>query len=114
LDSWSESLLLVPPGDHEAYSAASAAVDIGWMRNLTVGRMMRREMRTVRADTPIAAFKRDFPLGAHQRVVALGEDDRYVGIVLPAEVHGDAEEEHPVRDLLHYQETVLLPQMTIK
>jgi chloride channel protein, CIC family len=71
-------------------------------------------MRTVRADTPLAAFKRDFPLGAHQRVVVLDDSDRYAGIVLPAEVHGDADESHRVGDLLHYTDTVLLPQMTIK
>jgi chloride channel protein, CIC family len=91
-----------------------SAVDVGWMRNLTVGRMMRREMRTVRADTPLAAFKRDFPLGAHQRVVVLDDSDRYAGIVLPAEVHGDEDENHRISDLLHYTDTVLLPQMTIK
>jgi chloride channel protein, CIC family len=99
---------------HLRGEAIRSAVDIGWMRNLTVGRMMRREMRTVRADTAIAAFKRDFPLGAHQRVVVIDEDDRYAGIVLPAEVHADADENHHVRDLLHYTDTVLLPQMTIK
>ncbi len=99
---------------HLRGEAIRSAVDIGWMRNLTVGRMMRREMRTVRADTPIAAFKRDFPLGAHQRVVALDEEDRYAGIALPAEVHADADENHRVSDLLHYTDTVLLPQMTIK
>jgi CIC family chloride channel protein len=99
---------------HLRGEAIRSAVDIGWMRNLTVGRMMRREMRTVRADTAITAFKRDFPLGAHQRVVAIDEDDRYAGIVLPAEVHADADENHHVRDLLHYADTVLLPQMTIK
>jgi chloride channel protein, CIC family len=99
---------------HLRGEAIRSAVDIGWMRNLTVGRMMRREMRTVRGDTPIAAFKRDFPLGAHQRVVVLGDDDHYVGIVLPAEVHADADENHRVSDLLHYVDTVLLPQMTIK
>jgi CIC family chloride channel protein len=99
---------------HLRGEAIRSAVDIGWMRNLTVGRMMRREMRTVRADTPIAAFKRDFPLGAHQRVVVMDEEDRYAGIVLPAEVHADADENHAVRDLLHYTDTVLLPQMTIK
>jgi CIC family chloride channel protein len=99
---------------HLRGEAIRSAVDIGWMRNLTVGRMMRREMRTVRADTPIAAFKRDFPLGSHQRVVAMDENDRYAGIVLPAEVHADADENHAVRDLLHYTDTALLPQMTIK
>jgi CIC family chloride channel protein len=99
---------------HLRGEAIRSAVDIGWMRNLTVGRMMRREMRTVRADTPIAAFKRDFPLGSHQRVIVLDEEDRYAGIVLPPEVHADADANHRVGDLLHYTDTVLLPQMTIK
>ena len=62
---------------HLRGEAIRSAVDIGWMRSLTVGRMMRREMRTVRAGTPIAAFKRDFPLGARERVVVIDEDDRY-------------------------------------
>ena len=72
------------------------------MRNLTVGRMMRREVRTVRADTPLAAFRRDFPLGSTQRVVVLDEDDRYAGIVLVAEAHADADGRPQVSDLLHY------------
>jgi CIC family chloride channel protein len=29
-------------------------------------------------------------------------------------VHADADENHVVRDLLHYTDTALLPQMTIK
>ena len=99
---------------HLRGEAIRSAVDIGWMRNLTVGRMMRREVRTVRAATPITAFKRDFPLGATQRVVVLDDEDRYAGIVLPPEVHADAMEEHQVGDLVHYGDTVLLPQMTIK
>jgi CIC family chloride channel protein len=98
---------------HLRGEAIRSAVDIGWMRNLTVGRMMRRDYRAVRADTPLSAFKRDFPLGTTQRVIALDEGDRYAGIVLLAEAHAD-EDDHKVRDILHYQETVLLPQMTIK
>ncbi|HET6308223.1 MAG TPA: chloride channel protein [Rhodopila sp.] len=99
---------------HLRGEAIRSAVDIGWMRNLTVGRMMRREMRTVRADTPLSAFKRDFPLGVTERVIALDEADRYAGIVLLPEAHADADDEHKVRDILHYADTVLLPQMTIK
>ena len=99
---------------HLRGEAIRSAVDIGWMRNLTVGRMMRREMRTVRADTPLSAFKRDFPLGTTQRVIVLDEDDRYAGIVQLPEAHADADDDHKVRDIAHYAETVLLPQMTIK
>jgi CIC family chloride channel protein len=91
-----------------------SAVDIGWMRNLTVGRMMRREVRTVRADTPLAAFRRDYPLGAAQRVVAIDEADRYAGVVLVAEAHAAETEASRIGEILHYQDTMLLPQMTIK
>src|SRR5581483_11924782 len=43
---------------HLRGEAIRSAVDIGWMRNLTVGRMMRRDIRTIRGDTTIAAFRR--------------------------------------------------------
>ena len=91
-----------------------SAVDIGWMRNLTVGRMMRREVRTVRVDTPLTKIRRDFPLGATQRVVAVDDGERYAGVVLVAEAHAGIEEAENVGDILHYQDTMLLPQMTIK
>lgn len=99
---------------HLRGEAIRSAVDIGWMRNLTVGRMMRREMRTVRADTPLVAFKRDFPLGTTQRVIALDEADRYAGIALLPEAHADEDDEHKICDIVHYADIVLLPQMTIK
>jgi CIC family chloride channel protein len=91
-----------------------SAVDIGWMRNLTVERMMRREVRTIHAGVPLAEFKHDFSLGSEHRVVVLDDEDRYVGIVQVAEVYADADDEHLVGDLLHHADSVLLPKMTIK
>jgi len=91
-----------------------SAVDIGWMRNLTVERMMRREVRTIHADMPLPDFKHDFSLGSEHRVVVLDDEERYVGIVQVAEVYADADDEHVVGDLLHHADTVLLPKMTIK
>jgi CIC family chloride channel protein len=98
---------------HLRGEAIRSAVDIGWMRNLTVGRMMRREVRTVRMDMSVAAFRREVPLGAHNRIIVLDAADRYAGILLVPEVHG-AETATRVGDLLHYQKSVLLPQMTVK
>jgi CIC family chloride channel protein len=91
-----------------------SAVDIGWMRNLTVERMMRREVRTIHADTALPDFKHDFSLGSEHRVVVLDDEDRYVGIVHVAEVYADADDEHVVGDLLHHADSVLLAKMTIK
>jgi chloride channel protein, CIC family len=91
-----------------------SAVDIGWMRNLTVERMMRREVRTIHSDMPLPDFKHDVALGSESRVVVLDDDERYVGIVQVAEVYADADDEHVVGDLLHHADNVLLPKMTIK
>jgi CIC family chloride channel protein len=99
---------------HLRGEAIRSAVDIGWVRNLTVGRMMRREVRTVRADTTLAAFRRDFPLGASTRAVIVDGADRYAGIVLVPEVHSAEAPAERVRDLLHYQNDFLVPQMTVK
>lgn len=91
-----------------------SAVDIGWMRNLTVGRMMRREVRTVRADMALSSFRRDFPLGSTPRVVAVDNADAYAGIVLLAEAHAASEDVRRLSEILHCQDEVLLPQMTVK
>ena len=104
---------------HLRGEAIRSAVDIGWMRNLTVGRMMRRELRTVRADTQLASFRRDFPLGLTDRVVVLDDAGKYAGIVLVAEAHtpnGRAPDKGTgtIVDLLHNASDMLTPQMTIK
>jgi chloride channel protein, CIC family len=93
-----------------------SAVDVGWMRSLIVGRMMRREIRTVRATTPLSSFRRDFPLGSTERLVALDDEDRYAGIVWVSEAHAAAliNPTQQVGDVLHHASVVLLPAMTIK
>ena len=93
-----------------------SAVDVGWVRSLIVGRMMRREIRTVRATTPLSSFRRDFPLGSTERLVALDDEDRYAGIVWVSEAHAAAliNPTQHVGDVLHHASVVLLPAMTIK
>jgi chloride channel protein, CIC family len=91
-----------------------SAVDIGWMRNLTVGRMMRREVRAVRLDTSLAAFRRDLPLGSAARAVVVDDAGRYAGIIQVAEAHSTDSKAERLDQLLHYQDEVLLPQMNIK
>jgi CIC family chloride channel protein len=99
---------------HLRGEAIRSAVDIGWMRNMTVGRMMRRETRTMRADTSITAFRRDVPLGAANRVVVVDEAGRYAGIVLVAEAHAPDSTATRLSDLVHCADVMLLPQMNIK
>jgi chloride channel protein, CIC family len=91
-----------------------SALDIGWIRNLTVGRMMRRELRTLRADTSIASVRRDYPLGSAHRVVVVDERGRYAGIVQVPDLHAAPKEVTRLGELLEREEFVLLPQMNVK
>jgi CIC family chloride channel protein len=90
-----------------------SAVDIGWIRSLTVGRMMRKDIRTVRADTTLASFRRDFPLGSTNRVITVDAADRYAGIVWVADAHAAGETVERVSELLHHTGTVLRPDMPV-
>jgi CIC family chloride channel protein len=99
---------------HLRGEAIRSAVDIGWVRNLTVGRMMREVSRVVRADTSAEAFRRDFPLGSANRVIAVDDTGRYAGIVWVSDVHAADETVSVVAQVLHTAGQALLPQMTIK
>jgi len=99
---------------HLRGEAIRSAVDVGWMRSLTVGRMMRREVRSVRASVPLAMFRRDFPLGSTERVIVLDDEDRYAGIVWVSEAHGEQDANRSMAEILHQQDVVLLPEMTVK
>ena len=91
-----------------------SALDIGWIRSLTVGRMMRREIRTLRSDTSIASVRRDYPLGSAQRIIVVDEAAHYLGIVQVPELHAASKEVTRLGELLDHDEAALLPQMNVK
>jgi chloride channel protein, CIC family len=92
-----------------------SAADVGWLRELTVRRMMRPDVRTVPAHTTVARFRTVFPLGSATQVVALDEDKAYAGIVLVAEAHAsELDEATQLRDILRHRDDMLLPTMTVK
>jgi CIC family chloride channel protein len=99
---------------HLRGEAIRSAVDIGWVRNLTVGHMMRRESRVVRADMSLAVFRRENPLGSATRVIVIDDRDRYVGIVWVSDAHGADDSVSRVSEILHNAKDVLLPNMTVK
>ena len=99
---------------HLRGEAIRSAVDVGWMRNLTVGRMMRREVRRVPLEMTIETFRRSFALGSVARVVAVGTSERYAGIINTSDAYAATEEVKTVADIAHHQKWVLLPQMSIK
>ncbi len=72
---------------HLRGQAIRGAQDVGWVEDLAVGRLMRREVRVVHASLPPAEFRRMVPLGAVATVVAVDEAERYAGLVSVAEAH---------------------------
>lgn len=55
--------------------------DVGWIRNLTVGKMMQRAADAVPASMSVAEFRRRFPLGSTSNVVLTDSTGAYFGIV---------------------------------
>jgi chloride channel protein, CIC family len=92
-----------------------SAADVGWLRDLTVRRLMRPDVVTVNADMAIAEFRAKFPPGSKTQVVAEDEAGRYAGLVMVAEAHApDIDTKKTVRSILHHQLVVLHPGMNIR
>ncbi|MCM2292331.1 chloride channel protein [Allorhizobium sp. BGMRC 0089] len=99
---------------HLRGEAIRSAADIGWIRDLSVGRMMRKDVRKVLRGTELHVLRRDFPLGAAQRVIVVDEDGRYVGIILVPELHRELPETTIAENLIHFADRVLLPDMNVR
>ncbi|HTN61177.1 MAG TPA: chloride channel protein [Devosia sp.] len=89
------------------------AHDVGWMRNLTVGKMMRRDVKSVPETTTLKEFRRLYPLGAATRVIALRNGGRYAGIVEVADAYGEtaADDNATVQTILRQTDIVLHPAL---
>ena len=93
-----------------------SAHDVGWMRNLTVGRLMRGDPRTIRASASLAEFRHRYPLGSGSVVIALDDQGRYAGLALTAEAFAPREAGEPrrVADILHVPDVALTVEMNVK
>ncbi|MEJ0070353.1 MAG: chloride channel protein [Pseudomonadota bacterium] len=92
--------------------------DIGWIQDLTVARVMRRDPTTVTRELPLGALRERFPLGGAKRAFVVGENGEYLGLIDLVEAHApdlDAKVEQLMAgDLAHQQSEFLLPQDNIK
>ena len=92
-----------------------SAADVGWIRDLTVRRLMRPDVATVDAGIGIEAFRAKFPLGSKTQVVAVDATGRYVGLAVVAEAHApDIDAARGLVGILHHREVVLHPVMNIQ
>lgn len=91
-----------------------SAADVGWIRELTVARMMRRDVRKAGLGSSLEHLKREFPLGSTQRVVIVDESGAYQGILSISDLHRVAGEEKALTELLQMPTTALLPNMNVR
>jgi CIC family chloride channel protein len=91
--------------------------DVGWLRDLTVGRMMVRSPPVFPADRSARAFREAYPVGSANVVVAIGEDGSYRGLIHVAEAHAspieNGEDGGPVAAIAHLPDTMLHPDQNI-
>jgi chloride channel protein, CIC family len=92
-----------------------SAHDVGRIRSLTVGSLMRRTMATAPAAITLADFKRRFPLGARGTVMLVDDDGRFVGAVLVVDAHAEGEtSDKTPASLARGRGLTLTPQMNMQ
>jgi CIC family chloride channel protein len=93
------------------------AEDVGWLRGLRVGSMMRRDVATMRAEATIGDCRRALHLGSHRAVFVTDAAGAYLGVALLSEIFaarfdGDLEAS-PVLAAARHPELTLSPEMNV-
>jgi CIC family chloride channel protein len=92
--------------------------DVGWLRELTVGRMMVPSPPVFPVEGTLSAFCEAYPLGSANIVVAVGEDGRYEGLIHVPEAHALSNENGveggTIRGVTHLPATILHPDDDVR
>ena len=92
--------------------------DVGWLRDLTVGRMMAPAPPRSPADQSLRVFREAYPLGSANVVVAVDQNGRYQGLIHVAEAHAQALENGgdggPIAAIVRLPATVLHPDDNVR
>ncbi|MEI4472466.1 chloride channel protein [Frigidibacter sp. MR17.24] len=92
-----------------------SAADVGWVRDLTVGRMMRRSGPTLMTNGTIAEARRRFPLGATKAVPLVDDGGSYAGLCLMTDLHWDGQDPRaPLGGLARFRAAWLRPDQTVQ
>ncbi|EWY38746.1 chloride channel protein [Skermanella stibiiresistens SB22] len=94
------------------------AHDVGWIEDLTVGRLMRRDQKVVEEDMNIAALRRIYPLGSVKQVFVVDEAAQYRGLIDMAMVHNpdldETADKTQVATLVRGVRYFLLPRTNVR
>jgi chloride channel protein, CIC family len=103
---------------HQRGVLLRSAHDIGWIRDLTVRKLMRRDVHTASENTPLDELRRQFPLGGAKRVILLDANGDYAGLVVTADAHNpDLDEKLATMraaDLRQAETQFLLPHQNVR
>jgi CIC family chloride channel protein len=91
-----------------------SAHDVGWLRNLTAGQMMRPAEAEAPASMSVGAFCERFPLGSTRRVVAVTPQGCYGGLLPVSAIHANHDMAAPVGPMAILRDSTLAPDMPIK
>ena len=98
---------------HTRGETIRSARDIGWVKNLTAGRMMRRDVPEVAEDATLAEFRRRFPLGSVRIVVATDAAGHYAGLVRVSAAFASDEEAATVASVATCRDVAVQPDQDV-
>jgi len=94
------------------------AHDVGWLRSLTVSRLMRTDVKTAPRRTTVEVCRHLHPLGSTRAVFLLDDDGHYAGTVLLADLFSSdfdvSSDTREVFELAKCLDVTLTPSMNVK
>jgi CIC family chloride channel protein len=103
---------------HQRGVPIRGASDIGWMHDLTVAKLMRRDVITVPETLPLTALRERVPLGSAKHVFLLDADGNYAGLANASDAHmADLDDKlggMTAGDLRQDDHHFLLPNQTVR
>ena len=98
--------------------AIRGAHDVGWVADLTVRRIMRRDIQSVSGDLPLAKFREMYPPGSADRVFVADSGGHYMGAVDVTAAHDRALDDDAavtvVADLARGRQWVLTGEESVR
>ncbi|MGN7871477.1 chloride channel protein [Paracoccus sp. 22332] len=92
-----------------------SAADVGWVRELTAGRLMRKLAASLSHATTVAEARRRFPLGSTKAVPIIDDADAYVGLCLMTELHSEElDPKAKVSDIARFPSAWLRPEQNVR
>jgi chloride channel protein, CIC family len=100
---------------HQRGVAIRGGYDVGWIQDLTVEKLMRRDVLTAPLGMTVAAFRAQFPLTGAKRIFLVDDDNRYRGMVVTADIHDpDIEDQRRIDELGVAEDNFLLPGQNVR